>query len=173
MNVIMCTIKQSSRIQQIFTFICLFIFQKYIKNFKMITIWIYHPVIFGTCFSKMKAVLLYKSYFFPLWKFETMSWKWRALQRDSFRRGTPAGTHSFMDKQTDPLYFLRYFSITDAAALTWFFHWKQWGLLIDFNGSLRDDAPLMTNREVFRIIIISIIAITPTLSLCEWEREEE
>lgn len=53
------------------------------------------------------------------------------------------------------------------------FHWKQWSLLIDFNGSLRDDVPLMTYREVFRIIIISIIAITPTLSLYEWEREEE
>lgn len=31
----------------------------------------------------------------------------------------------------------------------------------------------MTWREVFKIIIISVIAITPTLSLCEWETEKE
>lgn len=53
------------------------------------------------------------------------------------------------------------------------FHWKQQAPLIDFNGSLCDDEPLMTWREVFKIIIISIIAITPTLSLCEWETEKE
>lgn len=57
-----------------------------------------------------------------------------------------------------------YFPIPESGCVTMVkavFHWKQETSLIDFNGPLHDDEPVMTQREIWKIIIITIIVITP------------